>query len=344
MRKILLITFVALNLAGCTKQRNLYNISSPLLYIESDWLPSLGVADMSGNATAALYKGGSLESKSFFSMPASTRAKVSRGDYGVLVFNGQMFSEERTNLDFISFRNTVDASLFEAYSVRATAVGRLPLGDGEILINNEMAMLASAYCEKYIADDPVFFRVYEDGGIESELYADHVVDSVALTPVSLSHYAQVFVDLINPASAAVAHGELRGFAESVYVKSRMPSHTPGVHQMSLNNLRMTGDKKGTVESSKFVTFGPPLDLPSGRAYTFRLSVLLHDGETFEQTFDVTDQVLPAVDVILSNRAGGIYGPSTIVIRISAELPVVKSGINIGTNPWSDDEVIIIKVT
>lgn len=342
MKKILLLTVSALVLSGCTKQRDLYDISWPLLSIEGDWVPSLGIADMSGNATAVLYRDGVPAGKSFFLQPASTTARVSRGDHDILIFNGMMFSEEQTNLDYIVFRNTDNVDTFEAFSTEPSPNKRLVRAEGERLVNNEMPILASAHAKKTIEGKPVFFMKYENGRRTGLSDMDYIEDNVELTPIALSHYAKVVVELVNPASAAVANGALRGFAGSVFMASGMPSHLEGTHQVKLNNLTMIELTVGTVESPTFATFGPPLDLTEERRYTFELQVILIDGEPFAATVDVTEQVQAAIVQIKDNRANGIYHPANILIKTRVELPKVTSS-QIGVTPWNDDELITIKV-
>lgn len=342
--KKLLIAAALFTLAGCTDQRDLYSISTPMLSIESDWMPSLSIEDMSGNATAMLYKNGELTAKSFFFSPTSATANVRSGDYEVLIFNGQMFSEEQTNLDFIAFRNTGFAETFEAFSVRTTPNDRLVRSPEEHLVNNEMAILTSAYARKRIDADPQFYLKYENGHrVDNDAEVAHIEDSISFTPIALTHRAQVFVRLTNPASAAVANGALRGFARSVYLASGRPSHLEGTHQLRLNSLRLTGLNTGVIESPVFTTFGPPLDLGTNRRYVFELSVILTDGRLFETTVDITDQVRGAISQIINNRANRIYSPADIVIEIDVELPVTEGGSGVGVNPWQDDEVITIKV-
>lgn len=343
MKKTLISAVSALLLAGCTEQRDLYDVSWPLLHIGGDWVPSLDIADMTGNATAVLYKNGEPAGKSFFSHPQSATAIVSHGDYEILIFNGLMFSEQQTNLDYIVFRNTGNAGTFEALSTEPAPNARLARADGEILVNNEMAVIASASGEKHIEAEPFFYLKYQNGQRVNSNDAQHIESEISLTPVALSHHAKVIVEIVNPASVAVANGALRGFAASVFMASGMPSHIEGTHQMKLNNLTMYELALGTIESPTFTTFGPPLDLTEDRIYTFELRAILRDGEQFAETADVTDQVQDAIDQIKDNRANGIYTPANIIIRARFELPKIDGGSIIGVTPWEDGELITVKI-
>lgn len=342
MKKIFITAASALLIAGCTEQRDLYDVSWPLLHIEGDWVPSLGVADMTGNATAVLYRDGLPAGKSFFTQPASATANVSHGDWEILIFNGLMFSEQNTNLTRIVYRNTDRAATFEVLSTEPAPNARLVRADGEILVDGGMAVVAAARGGIQIEAEPLFYVKYEDG---RRVYFDdveHVEAEISLTPVSLTHYAKVIVDVINPASAAVANGALRGFAASAFMSTALPSHTEGTHQLKLNNLTMYELTRGTIESPRFATFGPPLDLTAERSYTFELNTILRDGTEFSQTADVTDQVLEAIERIKQNRADGIYSPAEIIIRARVELPETE-GSMVGVTPWQDDELITVKI-
>ena len=352
MKKILSIVIVMWICVGCHTQRDLYDTASPLLSVQGNWIPSLGVADMSGRATAVFYKNNDVV-KEFFYHPNSVTTRVSRGAYDILLFNGLFFSEENPNLDQLFFRNTHSAATFEAVVEEAVPNGRLVRAQGEYLASNNMEVLTSAYMQLFVEGENQYYLKYKDGRNGYPVLEDYVEHEVRLTPVALSYAAQIVIHLVNPSSAAVANGSLRGFAGSVFMASGMPSHFDVTHQLRLNNLTINtrgtkGDaadpETGTIESPWFVTFGPPLDLPD-RRYTFEVNIILKNGEVFSQVCDVTHQVEQSIKMIQNHRKIPIetHIALTIPIELFLELPEVELDSSVGVNDWSDDEIIIIKI-
>jgi hypothetical protein len=349
MKTVLYIAAFFAMLTGCDEQRDLYIHGSPHLSIEGDWMPSLGESDMSGRVTAVLYQDGRIALTEYFNTSNRATAEVFAGKYGILMFNGLMFSEKDIKLNQIYFRNTDKAETFEAVAEEADPNLRLVRADGEYLASNNMELLTSAWEEVTIDDENGYLMKYSNG---YNCYIDpneYTNQEVRMTPRRVSYYAQVIVRLANPSSAMVANGALRGFTGSVFMVSGLPSHLRATHQLKLNNLHIdessSGDTKtGTIESPVFVTFGPPTDLPDNDtswSYEFELSIILQDGSTLNRIFDVKPQVLPVIEKIRkSNLNNTIAQP--ILIEVDLRLPVIESAI--GVAPWEDDEIIQVKIT
>jgi len=349
-------------LAGCNKQRDLYDTALPILLIESNWVPSLKIADMSGRATAMLYKSAPTKdnsiTKEFFYHPNTVKTKVERGEYDVLLFNGMMFSEKNTNLDNIFFRNTDRVETFEAVVVEVAPSPRLVRAEGEYIASNDMELLTSAHTRTFVEGERQYFLKYKNGRNGFTALDNNVEMELKMMPVAISYPAQVIVHLINPKSAAVANGALRGFTGSAFMASGKPNSDFNVtHHLKLNHLTfpnpITEPKKGTIESQVFVTFGPPLDKPE-RHYTFELSIILRDGSLLNRIFDVTDQVERYINEIIAYHKypGEKQVEIFILIEIFLELPEVieipnggggNGGSSIGVNPWEDDEIIVVKI-
>lgn len=346
MKKSVSIAVLAVLLTGCDRQRDLYTKATPLLEIEGDWVPSLGIEDMSRRATAMLYElNGSLASKEIFSLQNRVTAEVSTGEYGVLIFNGMMFSEQETNLEQIYFRNTERAETFEAYAAPAVSGDSPESAADEYVAGNGMEVLTSAYCEVRVKGDRMYYLKYHNGHNGYPTVEDYVDSVVRMVPRPLSHYAKVVVHLTNPGSASAAEGTLHGFSGSVFVLSGMPSHDRVAHRLKLNNLHIdpgSGQKSGTIESPLFVTFGPPINLRDDTEwkYEFDISLSLKDGETMTRTFDVAPQILPVIERI-RERTFESSPSDPILIEIWLELP--DTGSSVGVDDWVDGEVIVVPI-
>ena len=352
MRKQILFISALLLCVACDKQRDLYDTASPLLRIEGNWVPSLDRQDMSNRATAMFYKEGDI-TKEFFYRPNSVTTKVSRGSYDILLFNGLMFSEENPNLDHIFFRNSANIETFEAVAVEVAPNNRLVRANGEYIASNDMEILTSAHGKMFVEGESQYVLKYRDGRNGFPKEEDYVESELQLIPYALSYYAQVVVHLINPSSAFIANGALRGFVGSAFLASGMPSHFDVTHQFRLNNMKITNrstrydlddPERGTIESPWFVTFGPPLD-KADRHYSLELSIILRNGNEVNHTFDVTEQVNHSVHRIQNHR---LFAPKdihieiTIPIEISFELEELEeddSNLMINVDNWEDDEVI-----
>ena len=350
MRSKLVILMLALLIGGCDKQRDLYDATSPLLSIEGDWIPSLGMADMSHKATVVLYGNGGMN-KQYFLKPKSVEAKVTKGTYDILVFNGLFFSEDDTNLDQVYFKNTHNVHEFEAFVTEGTESKRLTKAEGEFIASNDMELLTSGLMTKEVEGKTGYFLKYENGKNGFPSYEDYIEDEVRIIPRPVSYNTQITVNLKNPNSAFAANGALRGFARSVRMSSGMPSHLDATHQLKLNNLKYTdpdNTEYGTIESPLFVTFGPPLDLPD-RKYEFDLTIVLKDATVVHKIFDITDQILPVIAAIKNNQSAEVEVPVSLVIPIELriDLPVVeegKGGGGVDIGEWGEDEIIKIPIT
>ena len=352
MRKYIPWLFTLLLWAGCDKQRDLYDIATPILHIEGNWVPSLGVQDMSNRATAMLYKKEDGVTKEFFYRPNSITPKVSRGEYDILLFNGLMFSEENTNLDHIAFRNTGNVDRFEAFVLDVVPNFRLSRADGEYMASNEMEILTSIHHKTFIEGEYQYYLKYKNGKNGFPDMDDYVEKTIRLVPRALSYLAHVVVHLTNPSSAAVANGALRGFVGSVFMASGEPSHFNVTHQLRLNSLSITnpgtpGDssdpERGTIESPWFVTFGPPIDLPD-RHYSFEVSIITKDGTEIIKNFDITPQIEPVIAKRIAFR--DVYDipiSLEIPIELSIELPIIDPSSVIEVNDWGDDEIIRVPI-
>ena len=350
MKKILfLAAFISICVA-CDRQEDLYDTGAPMLYILGNWVPTLGIADMNGKATATLYKDGEITT-AFFNKPNSVTVKVTKGVYDVLLFNGLMFSEENTNLDHIYFRNTDNVETFEACVMETAPNPRLVRTNDEFLASSDMEILTSSYRKLSVDGEYQYHLKYENGRDVKPVIENFIEKELSLVPYAVSYFTQIVAHCVNPSSAGIANGSLRGFIGSVYMASGMPSHFDVTHQIRLNLLTIinqgtpgsnTDPETGTIESPWFVTFGPPIDLP-GRRYTFEIHIILRDGEVINETFDITDQVTPVIKEIKTRRSmTGTEIPSKLTISIQIpliKLPEIESGTEVTVNDWGDDEII-----
>lgn len=350
MKKITLYIALVSIAFGCTEQQDLFTTSRPLLRVDGDFVPSLRQHDMSMKATAVLYgsDGGAQFSKNYFASPTGVTIPVTRGDYDVLLFNGMMYSESNTHLDYIHFRGTDRLSTFEAVVSEGEPNRRLGRAGDEYIASNEMDTLAAISLPRHHIDNEAgYFIKYKNGKNGYPTVEDYVESSVVLTPCVVSYSCRVVVSLVNPGSAYVANGSLRGFAGSVFLSTRMPSSMEVTHQFRLNDLYVeagSDPERGSIRSPYFLTFGPPLDQPD-RRYTISVSIVLVDGSVFDRTFDVTAQVDPWIARIRDNLASpGNPLEISIPIEIEIELPVVEPiGGSIGMDDWEDEEIIKVPI-
>jgi len=352
MRKRIIITVFISIIACCDEQRDLYDTASPLIEIKGNWVPSLGMEDMSGRATAMLYHNDKV-TKEFFLKPNSVTARVTQGEYDILIFNGMMFSEENTNLDHILFRNTNNIAHFEAVAVEVAPNARLVRANGEYIASNDMELLTVARTQLSVEGERLYYLKYKNGRDMNTNMESIVERTVSLTPYAVSYPTQVMIHLTNPSSAAIANGALRGFVGAVMMASGAPSLFDVTHHLRLNNLIITNQgtagnpndpETGTIESPWFVTFGPPLD-ESNRRYTFELSIILRDGQTVNGTFDITDQINATILRIKNYRQTPttIQFRLTIPIEISVNLPKVEGESGVDVNDWEEDEIIRVVI-
>ena len=347
MKKIILI-FALLLLAGCDEQRDLYVRVPSTIVVEGDWMPSLGLSDMTMNATAVAYNASGQAAMSYFSRANSTSLSLQRGTYDIMIFNGLMYSETETHLDDIFFRNTGQIGTFEAVAAEATPSKRLARAEDEYIASNNMELFTSAVQELAVVGDNGYYVKYVDGENGTDIPPSYVEAEIALTPVAMNFKCQVIGTFDNISSAWSASAALHGFVGSAFVHTRTPSHFYATHQFILNSKRMLPgyEDRGTIESPVFITFGPPVDV-ADKTYSVFVSITLGDGTKWEETVDVTDQVVPVIEKIKQNIAGTAHEQITITIYIDLglhELPVIEfhDG-SIGVGDWEDDEIIHVPI-
>lgn len=348
MKKIIVISIsVALALVGCNDLRDLYITSAPMIYAEGDWQPSLDKTDMTMDATAIAYGENGIFAKEYFYNPKSVTIPVDKGIYDVIIFNGLMYSNTDTHLDEVFFRSTNSMETFEAVVHETTPNKRLSRGDGEYIASNMMEIVTSAVKEQEITSSYAYNIKYKDGKNNFPAQGDYVEAELYMTPQAVSYESKITVTINTISSAYVANAALSGFVGSAFMASRMPSHFYVTHHFRLNNKVLIPDEvdKGTIESPVFVTFGPPVDVPDNK-YEIYIKVTLVDGTDYEETVDVTDQVLPIIPVIQNNIDGvsPITHNITIPLEIEITLPEVEpvEG-NIGIGDWDDDEIISVPI-
>jgi hypothetical protein len=336
-------------LAGCTDQRDLYVLSGPVLEVEGDWMPSLGVADMTMNATAVAFdsEGGAV--KEYFYSPDKVEIPVTESTYDVLLFNGLMYSPDDTHLDGLKFRGTDRLETFEVMTKEGSLNSRLgSRSQDEYIASNDMEIVTSALQSQVVDESRSYYMKYKDGENGLETPEDYVYAQMQMTPVPLSYEAQVVVTIKNISSAAGASAALYGFVGSAFMASRLPSHFYVTHHFNLNSRKWIDQDNdtGTIESPRFVTFGPPLDVPDNK-YEVYIKMILVNGEEHEWTFDVTEQMQPIIEEIKANFESGatIHYQLEIPLELYLELPVVEpvEG-SVGVGNWSDDELITVPIT
>jgi hypothetical protein len=334
---------------GCTDQRDLYVLSGPMLEVEGDWVPSLGLSDMTMNATAVAFDGEGNSVKEYFYSPNTVKIPVDNGSYDVMLFNGLMYGPDDAHLDGVFFRGTDKFDTFEAVAKEGTLIRRLGTrADDEYIASSQMEIVTSAVQSENVNGERSYYIKYKNGENGFDTPEDYVYARMQMTPVALSYVAQVVVTIKNISSAAGASAALYGFVGSAFMASRMPSHFYVTHQFNLNSRKII-DKAGdigTIESPEFVTFGPPLDVPDHR-YEVYIKMVLVDGQEMEWTIDVTEQMLPIIEEIKANQSGEVQIDYhlEIPLDIELELPVVDpvEGF-IGIDGWDDDELITVPIT
>lgn len=350
MKKLIIIAAV-LALAGCDKQRDLYVLAEPLIYIEGNWVPSLGKSSMFMDATAIAYTPTGLYDTEYFSNQNNddVTLRVEKGTFDVVIFNGLMFAEDDTHLNGVHFRGSDRLDTFEAVAMEATPGRRISLrSDDEYVASNNMEIFTSATERQQIEADKGYHLKYEDGKKVEGTHEDNVVEAeLHMTPIAMSYECKVTLKLTNISSAWSASANLYGFVGSAFVASRQPSDFDVTHQFLLNSKKMldTEDDIGTIESPVFVTFGPPTDQP-GRKYEIDVSVTKINGEPEDETFDITEQLNDALTKIRHNLNGGtpVNHNITIDIEIEMDLPEVDPGDgSIGVGDWTDDEIIKVPI-
>lgn len=346
MRQITLILAI-LMLVGCDKQRDLYIMVSPHLYVKGEWQYSLGSSDMTMKATGVAYSEHGEFMKEYFYAPDNVTIPVAAGLNNVMIFNGLMYSPTETHLDEVYFRGTESFSSFEAVAAEGVANRRLTRSEGEYIASNNMEIVTSASSKVDIENEKTFKMKYRDGKNGIIDASDGQGDSLILTPIALSYKAQIVAKLENVSSAFSVSAALYGFVGSVYMAERKPSHFFVTHQFNLNSKKMLDEDAdiGTIESSEFVTFGPPIDMPEQK-YELFLKITLVNGEEMTTTIDITEQIEEVIELIKANLDPDLPIQHGLEIPINIELTLPKTDPvegSIGVEDWGDDEIIRIEI-
>lgn len=359
-----MVTMAFLLLMGCDDQRDLYSFTSPVLKVECNWVPSLNKENMQ-EATVLFYKDGSVAAKEYFSNPANTMARVTRGEYSLLAFNGIMESENVTNLDFLYFCNTSLPETFEACSAEGVTLKRLVRSDDEYIASNDMELLARAYCNVTVEGSQSYYVKYENGKNTNTTILDHVECVAQLTPKAVSFRFKVRLNnVVNASSSRSASAALRGFVGSIFLFTDNGIPNPGFYathhlnfSSSTNRKLQTnalGEEVGNILSEQFVTFGPPMpksldQLPTSGQYSLDLSFLLTDNKEFTPVccpIDITPQVNEAIHRIFRHHSGvenidNTLNLFTIEINDPVTLPVIMPENMVEVEEWEDDEEIMV---
>ncbi len=214
--KYLLVALAPLAVA-CTELRDISDRTDLVLDVEGSWSHSLGHADMR-NATVLLHHEDGEQSKAHLSRPNGVTATVRHGNYDVMVFNGVMESEDRTNLDHVRFRGTDRHGTFEVYSVETEPMMRLSRAGDEIIASNNMELFTFAHHRVSVDGDDAIYKRYENGERVNAHVDQHVAETISSTPSALSfRYQVVLTNVVNPVGARSAAGALKGFMGSVFV-------------------------------------------------------------------------------------------------------------------------------
>lgn len=348
MKRFLITTMVALLVfTGCDKQRDLYVAVDPQIQAVGDWMPSLGRADMTMDATAVAYDASGMAAKEYFFSPRTATLAVGMGTYDVMIFNGLMYAPDDTHLDDVYFRGTDRLDSFEAVAAEGTPSKRLFRAEGEYIASNKMEIVTSAVQRQKIDAGRTYHLKYEDGKSSDNLSDDNVPTDIEMVPVAMSYEAQVVVNVTNISSAYGADAAIYGLVGSAFMASRRPSHFYVTHQFNLNNKKIldADDDIGTIESPVFVTFGPPVDAPD-RKYEVYVKVTLVDGQVVEETFDVTSQMASLIEEIRDGLEG--TGPVLHMLDLSLAVNITLPKVDpieggIGIDDWGDDEIITVPI-
>jgi hypothetical protein len=329
--------------AGCDRQRDLWIKGTPLLEVEGDWIPSLGMEDMGGRATARFYPAAGTARTEYFAEPRRVDTPVENGVWGVLIFNGTMFSEQETNLEKITFRGTSAAATFEGVVSTADPVSpNLSVAEGETIVANDMALLTAA-CAEVEIEGSRGFKVKYINGVDAHPTAESYVDStLVLTPRLLNYHARVVVQLASADHASTTcSAAVRGFVGSAMMADGKRGEGRVTHQVKLEKLMVDPTtERGSVESDTFVTFGPPVPARTDWPFELEVSVTTRDGNVTRKTFDVADQIAPVVE----RMAAGTFTNSPadpILIVVSLDLPELEAGVEL--DKWQDGDNIVVNI-
>ena len=343
MRNEFTILICAFLFGACTEQRDLFVISRSLLHIENEWEPTK--IDKKNGATLLIYNA-DVHSAEMIPNAVERTLALDKGMYDMLSFNAMMYSEQESHLNYIYYRGTDRFETVEAcVAERDEKDCFRPLSD-EIVIHHPDILACRSLSGVEVVGDPNFEIKYRDGKDGYATDENHIEQTVRFSPCRITHVCQVLLHTRHPRSAKVVKASLRGFAGSVFLAERMPSHGSVTHQFDLNTLRIdTGDSAfGVLSSPAFTTFGPPLDLPD-RRYELDVTVLLVNGKEYGPViFDITEQVKHCIAYLNDTRANNIPITDTLFIEVyGLELPAVTGDTDVGIEDWGNNVIIIIPI-
>lgn len=336
IKYVTLIVLILVVFSACTKQRDLYVKSSPMLLIKNDWQPSR-TNIKNPMATLMVYP---LQTPKIYMEDYKRKSiTLNEGEYNILAFNDYMYSETETQRNYIRYRGTNSFDSFEAYAtLMASAFRALP---GEVVVNNPDTLSTRSTIDLTVDDKRAFTLKYKNGKNEFSTAADYVEDSLELVPCRVVHNCVVIVNIHNVAAlngVGRAKGALRGFSGSNFLANRMPGHSNVTHQFNLNGLRVGSDNNGTI-SATFSTFGPPLDLPE-RKYELEIMVQYPSGrEPSPFVFDVTNQLTAQIERLNAERLANKPIMDDIIIRVELTLENDKADWNVSLDDWGDAIII-----
>lgn len=344
MMRTILLAYLTLLLASCTRQRDLHVASYPQLLIENDWTPAQIGTD--NGATVMIYNRSDGSPTELMPDAVSKIIELDQGQYDIIVFNGLMYSPAETHLDNIRHQGTEQFDGFEAIVTEMEPGKRFRARDGEVIVNFPDILATRSTSGHDIQARKKFEMKYQDGQNGFPTNLKYISDTINFTPCRVTHTCQVIARVRNHKSARVVQAKLHGFSQSVILANRMPSHNVITHQFTLNSLKSDpiDPDIGTISSPVFNTFGPPLDQPD-RIYTIDVSVLLTNSEELSpMNFDVTAQVEQAIAYLAAERLKNTPIMNTFYIYLDFELPIVTSdGLDVGVGDWGDDVIITVPV-
>lgn len=329
---------------SCTEQRDLYVASYPHLQILNDWVPSKVFA-VEG-ATAMIYDRPNNPPTELMTDADRKIIELDKGFYDILVLNGLMYSPTETHLDYIFYQGIDRFETFEAVVTEMNPDRHFRAEAGEVIVNHPDILATRSTAGTEIKGRKKFEMKYKDGKNGFPTNPTYIEDTIPFSPCRVTHTCQVIARVRNAQSARVVQAKLHGFAGSVFLANRLPSHSAITHQFTLNSLKFDqpDPSVGTITSPVFTTFGPPLDLPT-RRYTIDVNVLLTNSEEHpKMTFDVTEQVEKAIAYLSAERIKNRPIMETFYIYLEYELPIVISdGMDVGVGDWGDDVIVTVPI-
>lgn len=315
-------------LGGCTEQRDLDVISSPLVKIKCDWSRARIDPDI---WTVMFYGEKAANPRQFVMERPVDTLQLSPDSYRTLIVNGTLGS----GIDYVRFRGTGSYNTFEAFATTAQV-----RSNGDVVVN-EPDTLASTAVPKVIGGEDRFTVKYADGRLRPGDTRHYVSDSIEYIPCRLVYRIKVIVtvnniDYLLPSRQIT--GEVQGLSGGVLVASRMPTHAPVIYSLAFTNNNPSSATVGNIETA-LATFGPPLDLADPRTYTANLAFVLQNNRTYRMSADVSDQVAAIAAKIKDRIDRGVCDAGLdLELRIEVTLP--KPDPNTGdieVDPWEDDE-------